>query len=214
MKLLPFLVLLSCFVFTHACTGDESIIPCKMGARKLINRRTQCQCYSGWTGSACDVCNRLPSYCQNNSTFSERLCVCDCGSMQCQNGAKKDQSCRCGCNGFWGGAFCETCTLSQTNRCAGDYDPVTCQCICPTKRCQNGGELNSRCFCSCPGKFKGELCETCPITSVNCTPSNEFLPEKCACVSLPTSGSTKTIIDIWGSIVGVSALSLILASFV
>ena len=55
-----------------------------------------CSCNSPWIGNLCETCPRNASFCQNNSTFINETCTCECKNASCPTGSTEDsETCAC-----------------------------------------------------------------------------------------------------------------------
>lgn len=128
-----------------------SLYPCEYPCSNGDCGTDKCQCYPGWTGDACDVCD--DSYCVNGS--------CDIYGYGCQ------------CDIGWAYPDCSTCEVGFIGDNCDECDPAQCingECTPSGCVCNPGWDQYSYPPCStCTYGFSGDNCDVCECGNGNCT---------------------------------------------
>lgn len=150
---------------------DESLIcPQKCNDQGKCGADGTCQCYSGYTGIACE--NFCPNSCSGRGECISGGCLCFAG---------------------WGAVDCSIPVCCNSH---GDCpEPDTCIChkgwlgpqcgipaMCADPTCNNHGKCNSG-SCDCEGGWSGTTCETAPEECGTCPPGAECnrMTGECLC---------------------------------
>ena len=168
-----------------------------------------CDCTYPYDGNNCETCvydcngngnhnsNCDGCYCNAAFTVSSDCLICD-STNNCtfcnKHGeiSNPDSACdTCTCYDYWGGEFCDECTLDctigQFNEdctacvCPGLYTPESNCVECPLV-CQNGGAHNSGCTkCNCVNGWSGSDCTVCSSVLSPCQHASTLDTDTCSC---------------------------------